>query len=346
MRIGSPGDAIDAGIGMVHQHFMLIPVMTVAENVVLASEPRSGPFLDLREARKRVLAVSDQLGLAVDPDARVEEISVGQQQRVEIVKALYRNARILILDEPTAVLTPQEASDLFRILNTLRGDMGTSVIFITHKLGEVLELADRITVLRRGKAVGTVPREGATEESLARLMVGREVLLRVEKQPSHPERAGARGRRPARARRPRARGGARRLARRAPGRDRRHRRRRRKRPGRARRGDHRAAPADGRHDHGRGARHLARPTPGRASTPGVGHIPEDRHRRGLVLEFTLAENLALHDYRKQPASHFGILSPGRLVSRARGLLERVRRPRRRPADARGRRSRAETSRRS
>src|SRR6478736_4317564 len=139
VRIASPRDAIDAGIGMVHQHFMLIPVMTVAENVVLASEPRSGPFLDHTAARKRVLDVSNRLGLAIDPDARVEEISVGQQQRVEIVKALYRNARILILDEPTAVLTPQEATDLFRILNTLRAD-GTSIIFITHKLGEVLEL--------------------------------------------------------------------------------------------------------------------------------------------------------------------------------------------------------------
>jgi general nucleoside transport system ATP-binding protein len=320
VRIGSPRDAIDAGIGMVHQHFMLIPVMTVAENVVLASEPRSGPFLDIREARKRVLSVSDQLGLAVDPDARVEEISVGQQQRVEIIKALYRNANILILDEPTAVLTPQEASDLFRILNTLRGDMGTSIIFITHKLGEVLELADRITVLRRGKAVATVPREGATEESLARLMVGREVLLRVEKQPSHPERPvlevadlhvlDDRGLEAVR--------GAS-LA--------------------VRQGEIvgiAGVDGNGQAELVEAITGLRRPAAGTITLSGhdishanaresldagVGHIPEDRHRRGLVLEFTLAENLALHDYRKQPASHFGILAPGKLVTRARGLLD-------------------------
>src|SRR6476646_9664738 len=128
IRIGSPRDAIDAGIGMVHQHFMLIPVMTVAENVVLASEPRSGPFLDHAAARQRVLDVSNHLGLAIDPDARVEEISVGQQQRVEIVKALYRNANILILDEPTAVLTPQEADELAVIMRNLV-QQGKSIIF-------------------------------------------------------------------------------------------------------------------------------------------------------------------------------------------------------------------------
>src|SRR6059058_3387992 len=185
VTFGSAKDAIASGIGMVHQHFMLIPVMTVAENVVLASEPTSGPFLDLAAARKRVLDVSNSLGLAVNPDARIEEISVGKQQRVEIVKALYRNAQILILDEPTAVLTPQEATDLFEILRTLKRE-GMSIIFISHKLNEVLDIADRITVLRRGKTIETVPRAGATDESLARAMVGREVLLRVEKAPAQP----------------------------------------------------------------------------------------------------------------------------------------------------------------
>jgi simple sugar transport system ATP-binding protein len=319
VRIGSPSDAIDAGIGMVHQHFMLIPVMTVAENVVLASEPRNGPFLDLATARKRVLEVSNSLGLAVDPDARVEEVSVGQQQRVEIIKALYRNASILILDEPTAVLTPQEATDLFRILNTLRGDMGTSIIFITHKLGEVLELADRITVLRRGKAVETVPREGATEESLARLMVGREVLLRVEKSASKPAGpvlevrdlhvsddrdleavrgvtldvrqgeivgiAGVDG------------NGQSELVEAITG------------LRKTTAGTITVAGHDLTHTNARGS-----------IDAGVGHIPEDRHRRGLVLEFSLAENLALHDYRNAPASRMGILSPRRLIARARGLL--------------------------
>src|SRR5690349_24498689 len=157
---------------MVHQHFMLIPVMTVAENIVLATEPRHlGVLLDYDAARRRVRELSERYGLAVDPDARIDRITVGQQQRVEILKALYRGAEILILDEPTAVLTPQEAQELFAIIRTLVNE-GTSVIFISHKLNEVLEIADRITVLRRGKNVETLPREGATEPLLARLMVG------------------------------------------------------------------------------------------------------------------------------------------------------------------------------
>src|SRR5437763_7204992 len=179
-------EAIAAGSGMVHQHFMLIPVMTVAENTVLGHEPvRAGVVLDERVARRRVEDVARTFKFAVNPDARVDEITVGQQQRVEIMKALYRNASILILDEPTAVLTPQEASDLFEILRTLRGE-GISIIFISHKLNEVLEIADRITVLRRGKVVEIVPRAGATQEALARAMVGRDVLLRVEKNPAVP----------------------------------------------------------------------------------------------------------------------------------------------------------------
>src|SRR6476646_9026654 len=186
VSFSSASDAIDAGIGMVHQHFMLIPVMTVAENVVLGTEPvRSGVFLDEPAAEKRVSDMARSLHFAVDPKALVEDISVGQQQRVEIMKALYRNADLLILDEPTAVLTPQEASDLFEILRTLRRE-GISIIFISHKLNEVLDIADRITVLRRGKMIDTIPREGATEESLARSMVGREVLLRVDKKPASP----------------------------------------------------------------------------------------------------------------------------------------------------------------
>ena len=185
VRIDSPNAAIEHGIGMVHQHFMLIPVMTVAENIVLAVEPRKGPFLDIDAAEKSVREISQRFGLAVRPDARIESISVGMQQRVEILKALYRGAEILILDEPTAVLTPQEAEELFEIIRSLQAE-GKSIIFITHKLGEVLAIADRITVLRRGKTIETVPREGATEEGLAKLMVGREVLLRVDKTPATP----------------------------------------------------------------------------------------------------------------------------------------------------------------
>ena len=170
---------------MVHQHFTLIPVMTVAENIVLGMEPTHGPFVDRSEAEKRVRAIAVALGFRIDPHDRVESISVGQQQRVEILKALYRNAEILILDEPTAVLTPQEANELFEIIRTLTRE-GQSVIFISHKLHEVLAIADRITVLRQGKKIDTVPRAGATEELLARMMVGRDVVLRVEKGASQP----------------------------------------------------------------------------------------------------------------------------------------------------------------
>src|SRR5690242_11132643 len=183
VTFGSARDAIQAGIGMVHQHFMLIPVMTVAENIVLGVEPRDGLLLDEKTAERRVRELSERFGLAVDPASLVSEITVGQEQRVEILKALYRGADILILDEPTAVLTPQEARELFEIVDSLKAD-GKSIIFITHKLNEVLEIADRITVLRRGKKIETVPREGATEASLARAMVGREVLLRVDKPPA------------------------------------------------------------------------------------------------------------------------------------------------------------------
>src|SRR5437660_5154754 len=160
IRLHSPKDAISHGIGMVHQHFMLIPVMTVAENIVLASEPtHAGLMLDYSAANRRVEDLARTFNFAIDPRARVENIGVGQQQRVEILKALYRNADILILDEPTAVLTPQEAGELFEILETLKRE-GVSIIFISHKLNEVLEIADRITVLRRGKKAEAIPREG------------------------------------------------------------------------------------------------------------------------------------------------------------------------------------------
>src|SRR6202035_5843715 len=184
VEIDSPADAIAHGIGMVHQHFMLVPVMTVAENIVLGQEPSRRGLLDLKAARARVRELSDRYGLAVDPDATIEDVSVGAQQRVEILRSLYRGARILVLDEPTAVLTAQEVRELIGVLNRLKED-GTGIVFITHKLGEVLEVADRITVLRRGKRVDTVPRAGATERSLARLVVGRDVVLLLDKTAGH-----------------------------------------------------------------------------------------------------------------------------------------------------------------
>src|SRR5438132_386938 len=186
VRINSPSDAIRSGIGMVHQHFMLIPVLTVTENVMAGDELLiAAIFLDRKRAAARLREISLQHGLNVNPDAYVKDLPVGVQQRVEIIKLLFRNADILILDEPTAVLTPQEVERLFAVLRSLVKE-GKSIIFITHKLKEVLALADRITVLRNGQAVGTtVPRE-TTEAKLAAMMVGREVALVVDKTPAHP----------------------------------------------------------------------------------------------------------------------------------------------------------------
>jgi len=185
VEMKDPSDAIARGVGMVHQHFQLVPVMTVAENVMLGSEiTRAGGILSIKEAEKRVRELSEQYGLEVDPSAVVEDLPVGTQQRVEIIKALYRNADILILDEPTAVLTPQEADDLFRIMRDLT-NRGVSIVFITHKLKEVLATADFIGVLRRGKLVGTADPKESTEASLAELMVGRAVVLKVDKEEAH-----------------------------------------------------------------------------------------------------------------------------------------------------------------
>jgi len=184
--IQNPSDAIALGIGMVHQHFMLIPVMTATENVMLGVEPiRYGIFLDKSKVAKRILEISKQYDLEVDPNAYISDLPVGAQQRVEIIKVLYRQADILILDEPTAVLTPQEVEGLFKVLRSLVAN-GKSVIFITHKLKEVLAIADTISVLRGGKVVGTLNTKDASQEKLATLMVGREVNLVVKKKPATP----------------------------------------------------------------------------------------------------------------------------------------------------------------
>lgn len=177
-----PGDAMAAGIGMVHQHFMLIPVFTVAENVVLGSEPTKGGLLDLAQARKLVREISARFGFDLDPDARIEDLPVGAQQRVEIIKALSRRAEILVLDEPTAVLTPHETDELMQIMRQLKEE-GTSIVFITHKLREVKAVADRITVIRRGKVVGSAD-PNADQSELASLMVGRHVALDLDKAPA------------------------------------------------------------------------------------------------------------------------------------------------------------------
>jgi ABC-type uncharacterized transport system ATPase subunit len=318
LRIDSPRAAIDHGIGMVHQHFMLIPVMTVAENIVLGVEPHTGPFLDLDTAQERVRELSQRFGLAVRPEARIESISVGMQQRVEILKALFRGAEILILDEPTAVLTPQEARELFAIVRSLQAE-GKSIIFISHKLGEVLAIADRITVLRRGEAIETLPREGATEEGLAKLMVGREVLLRVDKKPAEPgdplltvedlHVRDDRGLESVRGISFEVRAG--------------------EIVGIA------GVDGNGQSELIDAITGLRRPEAGRIVARGrdmtngsardclewgLGHIPEDRQLRGLVLDFTLAENIALHDFREPPDSKWGWLFPKRIIARAKTLL--------------------------
>jgi len=186
VQIETPNDAIAQGIGMVHQHFMLVPVMTVAENIILGNEVvRNGFILDLKKAGQRIRELSEQYGLEVDPDATVADLPVGTRQRVEIVKALYREADILILDEPTAVLTPQEAEQLFETVASLQ-EQGKSIIFITHKLKEVFRIADRITVLRNGRVVGSTAPDQTSEAELAAMMVGREVILTVDKGPAHP----------------------------------------------------------------------------------------------------------------------------------------------------------------
>lgn len=185
VTIHDPNDAIALGIGMVHQHFQLVPVLTVTENIMLGNESVRGPFLNRRAARQRILEIADQYGLSVNPDALVEDLPVGVQQRVEIIKALYRKADILILDEPTAVLTPQEAEGLFEIMHTLL-ERGVSIIFISHKLKEVLQISDAITVLRNGKVAGHADPKTSTQQSLASMMVGRDVILQVEKGQSNP----------------------------------------------------------------------------------------------------------------------------------------------------------------
>jgi ABC-type uncharacterized transport system ATPase subunit len=318
VKVDSPRRAIGLGIGMVHQHFMLVPVMTVAENLVLGSEPHRGPLLDYKSAAARTRDLSATFGLAIDPDARVEDLGVGAQQRVEILRALFRGANVLVLDEPTAVLTAQESQELFKVLRTLAQE-GTSVVFISHKLNEVLDVSDRVTVLRRGEKIDTVQTEGSTERSLARLMVGRDVLLRVEK-PEHKAgepllevenvnvtddrglpavrdvsftvRAGeivglagvdANGQ----SELIEAITGLRKL-------------------------DSGSVTIAGRDVTGLSTRETL--------DTGVGHIAEDRHRRGLVLEFTLAENLTLREYRAPGFTKMGWLSPRRMIARAKRLL--------------------------
>jgi ABC-type uncharacterized transport system ATPase subunit len=302
--IRSPRQAISLGIGMVHQHFMLIGVMTVAENIVLAGEPTKGPLLDIKEAERRVRDLSERFGLRVDPTEVVEELSVGEQQRVEILRALYRKVDVLILDEPTAVLTAQETAELFTVLRALR-DEGVSIVFISHKLKEVKEIADRVTVLRRGKKIQTVETAGVSEADLARLMVGRDVLFRLEKKPSKVgepllEIAGLevdddRGLPAVRGLSLQVRGG--------------------EIVGIA------GVDGNGQSELIEAITGLRAPRAGTINAHGIiGHIAEDRRRRGLILDFNLAENMSLRGYDKPPIARVGLISPKKMFERTAPLL--------------------------
>ncbi|HWS23628.1 MAG TPA: ABC transporter ATP-binding protein [Anaerolineales bacterium] len=323
----SPKEAIGSGIGMVHQHFMLIPVFSVTENIMLGSEtdhqakPNKSPLakLERQNVSNLVKDLSNRYNLAIDPNSIVGELPVGVQQRVEIVKALYRKASILILDEPTAVLTPQEADDLFLIITELK-KQGVSIIFITHKLKEVLAIADRITVMRGGKVVGhTTPAE-SNEQQLAEMMVGREVILTVDKEPSQPKEdilvvqslyvsdqrelesvkdisfsvrsgeilgiAGVQG------------NGQTELAEALTG---------------LRKPDSGKATLAG--------YEISNAVPRNITDKGLAHIPEDRQKHGLVLSYTVADNLVLCDYHKLPYSKNGILQQQAIDKNARKLID-------------------------
>ena len=315
-----PSDAIARGVGMVHQHFQLVPVMTVAENVILGDEiTRGGGVLNLKEAANKVRELSHQYGLDVDPTAMVEDLPVGTQQRVEIIKALYRDADILILDEPTAVLTPQEAEDLFRIMKDFTA-RGSSIIFITHKLKEVLAIADTIGVLHRGRMVGTVTPEESTQASLAEMMVGREVILTVEKDPPHPKDvvlrienlqvkddrghlavkgvdlqvrageivgvAGVQG------------NGQRELVEALTG--------------------LRPVESGSFSISGQDSTHLK---PRKITEMGVAHIPEDREKHGLVMAYSVADNMVLNNYYVEPFATRIIMHEDKIDEQAERLVE-------------------------
>ena len=306
--IATPHDAIALGIGMVHQHFMLVDTMTVAENIVLGAEPGSAVALDLASASIEIRKLSEEFKLAVNPNAVIEHLSVGQQQRVELLKALYRHARLLILDEPTAVLTPQEVEEFFSILRRMR-EQGKTVVIITHKLAEVLAISDEVTVMRDGRVVGRVQTSETNAAELARMMVGREVLLRVEK----PEAKTGSAELTVRNLSILARGGAKRLD---------------DVSFEVRKGEILGIAGV----EGNGQTELIEALAGLVNPSelsgkilfedrditregarlrrelGIAHIPEDRHRRGLLLEFDLAENsiLGVH-YRKPIVSYAGVL---------------------------------------
>ncbi len=313
VTISGPSDAIARGISMVHQHFMLVPVLSVAENIVLGEEPISGGVMvDRGEARRRIVELAQRFGFDIDPDVRVGRLSVGAQQRVEILKALYRDTRILVLDEPTAVLTPQETEEVFALLRRL-AESGRSIIFISHKLYEVLAIADRITVMRRGRVIGTRLPAETDEEDLAALMVGRAVQLTVDRGESHPGDVRLtvedvhvkddRGHEAVRGVSFEIRAGE--ILGIA---------------GVAGNGQDELVealiglrPESGGHIRLDG-RDITSASPRGVNRAGVGYVPGDRHRFGLVLSFPIADNLVLTSYYRPPYAR-GPLRQGDAIAR-------------------------------
>ncbi|CEV52107.1 ABC transporter ATP-binding protein [Streptococcus pneumoniae] len=319
VNLDSPSKAASLGIGMVHQHFMLVEAFTVAENIILGSELTKNGVLDIAGASKEIKALSERYGLAVDPSAKVADISVGAQQRVEILKTLYRGADILIFDEPTAVLTPSEIDELMAIMKNLVKE-GKSIILITHKLDEIRAVSDRVTVIRRGKSIETVEIAGATNADLAKMMVGRSVSFKTEKQASKPKEVVL---------------SIKDLV----------------------VNENRGVPAvknlsldvrageivgiagidgNGQSELIQAITGLRKVESGSIELKGdsivglhprqitelsVGHVPEDRHRDGLILEMMISENIALQTYYKEPHSKNGILNYSNITSYAKKLME-------------------------
>ncbi|MCD6577089.1 MAG: ABC transporter ATP-binding protein [Anaerolineaceae bacterium] len=318
----TPRDAIDKGIGMVHQHFMLIPVFTVTENIMLGVETLKGIKLDRKKVSRELTNLSKEYKLEIDPDVLVEGLPVGVQQRIEIIKALYRNSKILILDEPTAILTPQEIEDLYHVMHMLT-DKGVSIIFITHKLKEVFAVADRITVMRNGKVVGTVLPEKTDESHLAKMMVGREVILKVKKKPAKPKEtvlqvnnlkvlsaqditvinnisfdvkagevlgiAGVQG------------NGQSQLVEALTG----------------------LRKIESGEVYFNNVRHTGKSSSSRPLIEkGMAHIPEDRQKFGLVLPFNIADNLILCTYYQMPFANHGMIQNNAILSNANNLIKR------------------------
>ena len=319
VKLDSPSKAASLGIGMVHQHFMLVEAFTVAENIILGSELTKKGVLDIARATREINELSERYGLAVDPSAKVADISVGAQQRVEILKTLYRGADILIFDEPTAVLTPSEIDELMAIMKNLVKE-GKSIILITHKLDEIRAVSDRVTVIRRGKSIETVEIAGATNADLAEMMVGRSVSFKTEKQPAQPKEvvlsiqdlvvkenrgvpavknlsldvrageivgiAGIDG------------NGQSELIQAITG---------------LRKIESGSVELKGQSIVGLHPRQITEMS--------VGHVPEDRHRDGLVLEMMISENIALQTYYKEPLSKKGILNYSNIINYAKKLMQ-------------------------